>query len=115
MIKDAADSLASVDSKTIINGQQVDIINVVGQIMCGADVRSGQVENLHWWITDGTGKTKVKSLASPEEVETAREHYEKLVKGAWVRVCGPLRSFDGQHHIQAYKIRAVEHVKENFP
>ena len=57
-------------------------------------------------------KVEVKTHASPEEIDERRADYEKVVPGAWVRVCGPIRSFDNKCNVQAYKIRAVEHLNE---
>lgn len=59
LILDAAKEIVSMDSKTTIHGQKVEIVNLVAQVHSGTDLRADpSSDKLEWMVTDGTGMVR---------------------------------------------------------
>lgn len=91
-----------------VNGEEVHNLTLLGKIVKASDSST----SLMYTIDDGTGTVEVKMWVDAEDGDGQAANRAEWKVGAYVRVYGHLRAFQGQRGVIAFNMRPVTDFNE---
>ena len=91
-----------------MNGEEVHNLTLLGKIVKANDSST----SLMYTIDDGTGTCEVKIWVDADDADGQNQNKAEWKVGAYVRVYGHLRAFQGQRGVIAFNMRPVTDFNE---
>jgi replication factor A2 len=91
-----------------VNGEEVHNLTLLGKIVKANDSST----SLMYTIDDGTGTCEVKIWVDADDADGQNQNKAEWKVGAYVRVYGHLRAFQGQRGVIAFNMRPVTDFNE---
>ncbi|KAF2267010.1 replication protein A, subunit RPA32 [Lojkania enalia] len=107
-IKQLHDAQQIHEQEITIDGSPISQLTFVGQIRNISNLTT----NITYKLDDGTGSIEVKLWVNPENADGPNSSRAKLEEGAYCRVWGKLKIFNGKKHVSSHILRPVEDYNE---